>query len=402
MCFCTVTVLPNLNLESRTLQPTIFDMSPPRANSTASTRGTIYQLCSAVHACFELAPGDRLLIEEFGDLTVPGEYQTEIKNYSDSLTDGHTNLWNTLYNWCLGGTDVSSFRKLVLATTQPFGARARIAEWNTLSNVLRIDLLAKLHDESELRFAAGLPGKKPPTVLVQQRELLATVNHTRLEQVVAKVVIDAQQPVMSTLVSELADRWFRAVDKSHRLTALKGLVGFICRPDMRAGTSWEVGYEEFNKEYADLVRRYTGETREFPRAAFARQSAVIHPVSAVTDPFIRKIHHIGHHRRVSTAIRDYYSVIETIDQEFREYTGSYGRLLAFRSTVTERFELGYENACMVSIDDAAARQFYNTTMSSAPPSFAGYVDSPDWFRNGLLHTLMNDDGQLYQWKLVEL
>ncbi|WP_236478101.1 hypothetical protein, partial [Escherichia coli] len=58
-------------------------------------------------------------------------------------------------------------------------------------------------------------------------------------------------------------------------------------------------------------------------------------------------------------------------------------------------------ACMgASVDSAAARLFYNTTMSSTPPNFAGYLDSPDWFRNGLLHALMNDEEQSYQWKLV--
>ena len=119
------------------------------------------------------------------------------------------------------------------------------------------------------------------------------------------------------------------------------------------------------------------------------------------DPFVRKMMDIDHGQRVPMAIRDYHSALDTIDKEFREYTGNSKRFRIFRQTVVDRFELSYENACMGAIlDNAAARYFYNTTMGATPPNFSGFVDSPDWFRNGLLHALMNDEEQTYQWKLV--
>lgn len=376
-------------------------MPQPRANATASARGTIYQLCAAVQACFDLQPGERLLVEEFGDLTVPGEHQTEVKHYNDSLTDGHTNFWNTLYNWCLGGTDISRFRHLVLSTTQQFGARARIADWTDLSDEQRLVLLATLHKESEDRFAGEPPGKRAPAVLLYQRELLAPKNREQLEAVIKKVVIDVGQPVMSTLFAELADHWFRAVPKVKRATPLNALIGFVCRAGMPAGCQWEISQEEFDKEYVDLVHLHGAEKREFPRAVYERLLEASPAIPPVAEPFIRKIIEIEHNRRLPAAIRDYQSVIETIDQEFREYTGNHARLRTFRQMVTERFDMAYENACAgTSTDSAAARQFYNYTMSSAPPNFSGYLDSPDWFRNGLLHVLMNDEEQSYQWKLV--
>lgn len=376
-------------------------MLQPRANASSSIRGTIYQLCAAVEAGFALAPGERLLIEEFGDLTVPGDYQKEVKHYNDSLTDGHTNFWNTLYNWCLGGIDVSGYCKLVLSTTQSFGPRARIIDWNSLSEEQRLTLLMTLNRESEQRFAGEPPGTKAPRVLKQQRKLLDDVNRVRLLEVIKKVVIDAGQPMMSTLFLELANRWFRPVPEAKRATALNSLIGFVCRPDMPRGSRWEISYEYFYKEYADLVRSHGFETREFPRAAYDQALETPPSALAVTDPFVRKIMEIDHARKVHMAIRDYYSAIETIDKEFREYTGNHTRLRSFRQMVTDRFELSYESACMgASVDSAAARLFYNTTMSSTPPNFAGYLDSPDWFRNGLLHALMNDEEQSYQWKLV--
>ena len=148
------------------------------------------------------------------------------------------------------------------------------------------------------------------------------------------------------------------------------------------------------------IKRHTAEKREFPQAAFERIAEAVLSIPASPDPFILKIHDIGHHRHVPAAIRDYQSTIETIDQDFREYTGSHGRLRNFHRMVAERFEMAYETACMATVDDNSAKKFYNTTISSPAPAFPGYLDSPDWFRNGLLHALMNDGDKAYQWKLV--
>lgn len=401
MYICTVTVLSSIALKFDILHPENSHMSNPRANASPSTRGTIYQLCTAVQAGFALQPGQRLLVEEFGDITVPDDYQKEVKHYSDSLTDGHTNFWNTLYNWCLGSTNVSNYCRLVLSTTQPFGARAKISKWNTLDDQQRLDLLINLHEESEQRFAGEPPGKKVPPVLAQQRSLLAAEQRIHLREVVNKVVIDAAQPMMNALFSELASTWFRPVPDEKRATALHSLIGFVCRPDMQPGASWEIAYESFNKEYSDLVHTHGVMTREFPRAAYERQLETETQIPVVADPFIKKLMDIDHQGRIPVAIRDYQSVIETIDEEFRNYTTNNTRLKVFRVMVSERFDLTYETACKGATTDIAAAQcFYNETMSSVPPSFAGYLDSPDWFRNGLLHTLMNDEKKLYQWKLV--
>ncbi len=80
-----------------------------RQDATASTRGTIYQLCVAVEKCYELREGKKLLIEELGDVTIKGDQQVEVKQYSDSLTDGHHNLWNTLKNWMDDGFDHTQY-----------------------------------------------------------------------------------------------------------------------------------------------------------------------------------------------------------------------------------------------------------------------------------------------------
>ena len=65
-------------------------------NATLLFKALQYQLLVAVEYCHDLGPGECLWLEMFGDVTVPGKTQTEVKNYSDNLTDSHSNFWNTL------------------------------------------------------------------------------------------------------------------------------------------------------------------------------------------------------------------------------------------------------------------------------------------------------------------
>lgn len=74
-----------------------------RGDATASIDAIVYQLGVAVSKCFELDEGQVLVIEELGDVTVEDVLQIEVKCYTDSLTDGHKNFWNTLGQRCQRG-----------------------------------------------------------------------------------------------------------------------------------------------------------------------------------------------------------------------------------------------------------------------------------------------------------
>lgn len=55
-----------------------------------------YQLIVTLEYCHDLVEGQTLWIEVYGDVTVGGTSQVEVKNFVDDLTDGHINFWNTL------------------------------------------------------------------------------------------------------------------------------------------------------------------------------------------------------------------------------------------------------------------------------------------------------------------
>ena len=61
-------------------------------DASASAKGTIYQLYVAVQKCFEMIAGQKVLVEQCGDVTVSGSQQIELKLYHDYLTDNHDNF----------------------------------------------------------------------------------------------------------------------------------------------------------------------------------------------------------------------------------------------------------------------------------------------------------------------
>lgn len=77
-----------------------------------------YQIHVAIDYCHTLDKDDVLWIEVFGDVTVEGRDQVEVKEYSDSLTDSHENLWNTLNNWLKPDFNHQQYANLILLTTQ--------------------------------------------------------------------------------------------------------------------------------------------------------------------------------------------------------------------------------------------------------------------------------------------
>ena len=138
-------------------------------DATSSTKGTVYQLCVAVQKCFEMLSGQKVLIEKEGDVTIENEQQVETKFYSDDLTDGHKNLWNTLKNWIQPHFDETAYSSLILFTTQQFGRAATIKDWNDCDLEKRVGLLTSIHAgfEDDYKKEQAKPGGKasPPTRL---------------------------------------------------------------------------------------------------------------------------------------------------------------------------------------------------------------------------------------------
>lgn len=373
-----------------------------RADASASTRGTVYQLWIAVERCYTLKPGQKLLVEELGDVTILGETQVEVKQYTAPLTDGHANFWNTIFNWTDSKFDSSQYQALVLHTTQIFGERSRLSSWNDAHAEARIEILNAIHLDLEAEFEARNAKKltEPSKTLRQQRVLISGDRRAALETIIGKVIIEAGASGLSNLYHHLCRVHAFHILDSNCQQYMNSLLGFVCRSGKAAGESWEISFEDFRNEVHTLTSIFRSESREFPRAEFERVQD-FNVAEARDDLFVQKIRDIGCDGKfVVRAITDFEGTVATIAQEFRQYTAAHGRLRSFQGEVEGAFEASYSLACLSPpLDDPASKKFYLNTTVLPPPNFPGYADSPSSFRNGLLHLMMDEDERDCVWRL---
>ena len=375
-----------------------------RQDATASTRATIYQFCVAVDKCYKLRDGQKLLIEELGDVTIDGDQQVEVKHYSDKLTDGHHNFWNSLRNWMEDGFDHSPYTSLILHTTQEFGPKTRISEWNCNTPNVRIALLLAINKKFEKAYEKAKvanPKQAASAVLKHQRFVLDPQRLSKLKAIIEKISIEAGSRDLPDLYDELKQDRIRGILNGKKDDFLNSLIGFVCRPGQKAGERWEIRSEEFAAKLEELTNIYKSETRVFPCKHFNKIEAVSPDVDR-EDLFVRKIHEIQYSEVVVSAIHNYEAAIQTIDEEFTAYRTEPERLKGYSKAVEDRFEHNHRIACRKCSDEVSdSKNLYDETHASQPPDFSGFQDSPDWFRNGLLHIRMNDNKAAFRWRVTK-
>lgn len=372
-----------------------------RGDATASTDAIVYQLGVAVVKCFELDEGQVLVVEALGDVTIEDVQQIEVKCFTDSLTDGHKNFWNTLTNWMDPGFDHKKYLSLILYTTQPYGSEGNIHKWNDLDVAGRVKFLEAVNAD----FEEGLrvrrvkkPISEPSKTLLQQRELLLLPLRSRLEAVVSKFVIETSSPTKSDLYRYLEKVKAKGILPKNKSLFVNALIGFVSRMGRHSETRWEISYDDFDKELQDLFGRLSVESREFPSTYYDSFDSKKFPEQS--DLFIKKIQDIDHGKYLSEAIKDYHSALLTTGNVLEDHVIFNSSLIKYRALVNRNFEMLYENACLEGDHTiSAAKKFYNKTCTSTPPVFVGFDDSPHWYRNGILHMKMNDPAEDHEWRL---
>jgi hypothetical protein len=377
-------------------------------NATPSTKGTIYQLCVAVEKCYEMVLGQKVLIECQGDVTIPDSQQVETKFYSDALTDNHPNIWKTLLNWMQDGFDPTTYSSLILYTTQQFGERSTISEWNGLILQQRIEALEginRLAEERELERHKKAPGgqSKIPDVLSHQRFVLDALRRSKLHQVLERFAIEACSPNLSELHTIIKQRNIKGILEGKKDDFLNALIGFITKADEARGKNWEITYEEFDEKVGDLNTLYCRETRVFPKKYLdcsqpqnAQQLKDQHNYT-----FVRKIRDIEYHEVVPKAVSDYIAALRTLHEEFKNYEVPPQRTKNYAEELIELFTIRYRKACRGCIDIIKeSKDFLDDTTAEEPRSFEGFDDRPPLsFRNGLLHSQLDDEDKNLKWRL---
>lgn len=373
-----------------------------RSEAAASSKGTVYQLCVGVQKCYEMTEGQSVLIEREGDISIDGEEQVEVKHYSDFLTDSHLNFWNTLTNWLTEEFNETKYSALILHTTQDYGSTTMLKQWNESSAHQRITILEKILDAAEERFMQ-VKQKKPdanvPKSLRLQRQALVSEKRGKLESVVSRCFIETVTDRLPETHKWICDTYIKGIE--NRAEFLDSLIGFVSHAEAPEDTEWEITYDDFDAQVAELMRIFKKDSYAFPRKHFDQGHSVS---SGVVDQhlafrFVEKIVEIDHYDAVRDAIRDYLGAVQSLNEDFKSHHVS-KRLEDYIDDLVSLFVIRHRAECRrQDASNLAAQNFFDAFTSEESRDFTGFERPHRGFKNGLLHTQIDDASKALKWKL---
>jgi hypothetical protein len=119
--------------------------------------------------------------------------------------------------------------------------------------------------------------------------------------------------------------------------------------------------------------------------------------------FVQKIQDIEYPTVIPKAVMNYLGAVQTVNDEFKNYEVPQSRTNRYVDELVEIFEARYHIASRKCTDIVADSQnFFDEVTVDEPREFEGFDKPPMAFRNGLLHTQLDDDEKDLQWRLENI
>lgn len=366
-----------------------------------------YQIHVAIDYCHTLEDEESLWIEVFGDVAVGQWAQVEVKLWSDDLTDGHTNFWNTLNNWLKPEFNHHRFKNLVLLTNQDFGTRSTLCNWNEISPEKRLGLLleiqarlskpSKAATRQKLRGDAPAEARKKRSKSAAQRALiLSDERRETLLSAIPKIRIVTQHENLLDLLSKYKRAMLRSINPTRKDEFLNDLFGFMMDAE-RIDNGWEIKGREFTAKFQELTKRHMVGAVAFPSIDKARVSRQAAETNVSQRLFARKLNEIGAGNRLVRATSELLQAQEylaemindcaiTLEDSKRYQAKHHDTHYYKRARVMRNFDSEIAKTVLMG----ASHDFYLDRCGDDVEPFCAYQDTPLEFRNGIYHILADE------------
>ena len=386
-----------------------------------------YQLLVAVEQCHDLMPGECLWIEAMGDVTVPGKTQIEVKHYSDKLTDSHQNFWNTIRNWLHERFDRSSYKSLVLLTTQEFGAQSRLKGWNSLTAVQRLERMQEIgsdrdgapqtqmgeppEPQDEAVKTAETTARKPSKARALQQEVLAPENCAKLMEVLERMLIIPGEEALPERIERYKTRYLKAIRPSLVQQYLDDLLGFMFSTELvRKG--WKITHKAFTDKLTALNSSCMKHPALFPLRDLRSLEENVDLDEIRPMLFARKILEIGGEKHLKNAALHRLFALDTISGLLKDQIPIQPSLDLYLHNHRSNHFFAREAAILdcdglqaVADLKKASLRFYLARQAASTEPFFTMTNTMPEFRNGIYHMLADENpknkDEEFHWKLWE-
>lgn len=399
-----------------------LDTTPPSDaplpfDATLLVKALQYQFLVAVEYCYDLEEGESLWLEVFGDVTVSGKMQIEVKNYSDSLTDGHSNFWNTLKNWLHEKFDHTSFKSLVLLTTQEFGHQSHLKGWNKLTASERLVIMEQISTASPPRAKkknADQSAIKNETSKLSksqslQQYVMAPERRDALMEVLERMQITTGADSLEQRIQKYRTRHLKTIRPSKYQKFIDDLLGFMCSTKL-VSEGWQITHEAFSAKLTELTKQYTKSPTTFPQVDTAALQKDINIEEIRSMPFAQKIIEIGGEQRLKRAALHRLIAQTTISDLYKDGVLSKSAVDLYLRNHLIRHVDGRELAmldcmgitCQTELKTRSMK-FYLECHSRTVEPFCSLEHTMTEFRNGIYHMLAGekaeDKDEEFFWRL---
>lgn len=373
-------------------------MSGSQTKSAALTTALAfhYQVLIGLDKCFALEDGQSVWFEKDGDVSLISpdalkSTQTEVKNYSDALTDHHENLWKTLKNWLAPEFNHAQYGILVLHTTQAFGATTRLKNWNLQNVEQRLQLLKDIFSE---RTPEQLNIEKPSEIIKLQKRVMVS-DELLLKSVLGKVTLFTQADNEQALEMQIRSKPV-GIPKNNLNSYLLGLIGFVYAQANQQ--SWSIKKQEFSVKCEELTALLCKKQFTFP--TFSGYEASEQEVKLHQDrPFVQKITEIQHHEMIPDAVGNWIELQNSLLAELDEYPLYRDRTITYQNQLVKKYKLLYSSAQLEVIDSIkSSKLLYNKIIAEQALNM-GIDIPPIEYKNGLIHDAMDDEDRDLKWRV---
>lgn len=376
-----------------------------------------YQMLVAVEYCYDLAADECMWLEVMGDVTVPGKVQTEVKLYSDSLTDSHANFWNTVKNWLHEEFDRTSFKSLVLLTAQEFGAQTLLKGWNAATVAQRLSIMEKIagpapttaDERAAVEFDVGVGTPKLSKSQSLQQHVMAPERRGALMEVLERMHITTGADSLEQRLKTYETRHLKPIRPSKYQQFTYELLGFLYSPELVIG-GWKITHQAFTDKLAELTHRYMKHPKTFPAVDMAtlKKSVDIEDIRPML--FAQKIAEIGGEQHLKRAALHRVVAQNTISELYTDGVLFKHMLDTYLGNHLTQHQFGREHAmlgcsgvtCQTQLNTQSMMFFLDRNGLPAEP-FCGLEHTMIEFRNGIYHMLAGeqpeDEDDEFHWRL---
>lgn len=355
-----------------------------------------YQMLIGLERCFSLKTGQSICFEKDGDVSLISDdinnaSQIEVKNYANPLTDHHENLWKTLSNWLNPQFHHEIYGSLILHTTQSFGSKTRLKNWNNETADQRINILKEIFEE---RQPEEINAEKPKEIVVMQKSVIQADPNT-LKNVLEKVTLFTEYDDSESLKNKILSKLI-GIPENNKESYLNGLVGYVY--NQANGNSWKVKQSDFTAKCEELTSTYR--KKEFTFPPFEGYEASELDISQLNEKvFVQKIHDIEHNEVISDAIGNWLELQNSLNQELDEYPLYREKTNKYQDEIIKIFQRKYSTSKLKLSDIINdSKILYNETISEHPLNMGSEIP-PIEYKNGLIHDAMDDSNRHLKWRI---